>query len=893
MIYTGSDMLAPGVAALPSVTSKKVQQRRSDKAAVKVLAAQRQTAALVDTNSAPPEPRAARAKDSPARPSRRPAMVAPDAAADADADAPRPEGFARESVRDLRRDEAGSPRASPLVLLADGGLGATDEDEDYVAQMERLAAMDLSEDKLWKIAGTRRLDTITEITLSLRSSSQSFANVGELLPNLVELVLDGSELASLRDLGTGLQSLKSLSLARCGMRELDGMSALPRLNTLDVAHNHISDLDALSHHEHLQVLDARGNKLCDLQQLEVLGTCALLYALHLQGNALQTKLESETYAKVVCFHIPSLRALDGKHVKFQGLVDEADLDAAADALAANEAEPPARGAAVGGATLAQAGAAPGAEPWRAVLGTKKRPTARQPHILESDPSASALTLDGNTAFAGSALAMMRRRALPAPHDVTSVCSTLDDALRLDEAQRQPAPGGDHQRLLQEWAAESAAFAVPDPPQRSSSQGSAASEPRAAAPGAACPSPSALLKRRAAARPRTAPMASPSGRRGFHFDDSPLASAGNAHFFAAAPGGHRPKSSFTTSSRAPLGAHESPSPRRAPASRPQSASSAGGDAAPDMVLPEPVFLPDAERARTLVERPSSRRTSRRRAFCDDSEDDNEETPGAFAHNRAADSAPRPPHRPPAGAAAAWQPSAESEDEGSDGDAPPTRAAIKAQVAANAARPPRPPTDRAAPGRKSAAAAKIGFDLAGSLAALTTWSDAAADDDDGAVRFARAATPASAQGSRPSTASSFVDAPVNDAPANDAHDARRAARRADGARGASQGADSARGAVESGAERQPRVAAAARAGEAGRAGSLDDAALVAMLRQPPKAVRHLRTRDGFRAFFAGVSTRRMQNLLEAAFHDQPEADRARRLQKRLALLEGVLFDDDAGL
>jgi hypothetical protein len=71
-------------------------------------------------------------------------------------------------------------------------------------------------------------------------------------------------------------------------------------------------------------------------------------------------------------------------------------------------------------------------------------------------------------------------------------------------------------------------------------------------------------------------------------------------------------------------------------------------------------------------------------------------------------------------------------------------------------------------------------------------------------------------------------------------------------------------------------------------LADADVIALLAQPPKHVRHLRTRDGFRRFFSGVPRARMAALLTQAFAGQPPDEAAARREKRLALLADVLAD-----
>ena len=76
--------------------------------------------------------------------------------------------------------------------------------------------------------------------------------------------------------------------------------------------------------------------------------------------------------------------------------------------------------------------------------------------------------------------------------------------------------------------------------------------------------------------------------------------------------------------------------------------------------------------------------------------------------------------------------------------------------------------------------------------------------------------------------------------------------------------------------------------GRARAGGAADVVALLAQPPKHVRHLRTRDGFRRFFTGVPRARMAALLTQAFAGQPPEEAAARREKRLALLADVLAD-----
>jgi hypothetical protein len=74
--------------------------------------------------------------------------------------------------------------------------------------------------------------------------------------------------------------------------------------------------------------------------------------------------------------------------------------------------------------------------------------------------------------------------------------------------------------------------------------------------------------------------------------------------------------------------------------------------------------------------------------------------------------------------------------------------------------------------------------------------------------------------------------------------------------------------------------------GAAVGLEDAALVDLLRQRPKFVPMLRSRDSFRRYFAGISRDRMRALLTVAFDTLEAGERAEKVEKRMELLEGLL-------
>lgn len=83
----------------------------------------------------------------------------------------------------------------------------------------------------------------------------------------------------------------------------------------------------------------------------------------------------------------------------------------------------------------------------------------------------------------------------------------------------------------------------------------------------------------------------------------------------------------------------------------------------------------------------------------------------------------------------------------------------------------------------------------------------------------------------------------------------------------------------------------AGGEGEAITMTDEALVEMLRLPPKHVPRLRTREGFRRFFSGMSETRMTALLMAAYDDREPAEQFKRVNKRISLVTDVLQKDEA--
>jgi hypothetical protein len=69
------------------------------------------------------------------------------------------------------------------------------------------------------------------------------------------------------------------------------------------------------------------------------------------------------------------------------------------------------------------------------------------------------------------------------------------------------------------------------------------------------------------------------------------------------------------------------------------------------------------------------------------------------------------------------------------------------------------------------------------------------------------------------------------------------------------------------------------------ALADGELIALLRQKPKNVPQLHSRDSFRRFLRGIPRSRLAALLRAAYADLPRGEAEDKVAKRCDLLEGL--------
>ena len=92
-----------------------------------------------------------------------------------------------------------------------------------------LLSASITDEQLQSLAGTHDLLSVRFLQMAVDSEFVPLNCLGERLPALEQLKLNGSSLPSLRYLGTSLTHLRVLWLCRCALKELDNLSALPEL----------------------------------------------------------------------------------------------------------------------------------------------------------------------------------------------------------------------------------------------------------------------------------------------------------------------------------------------------------------------------------------------------------------------------------------------------------------------------------------------------------------------------------------------------------------------------------------------------------------------------------------------------------------------------------------
>ncbi|XP_063379987.1 uncharacterized protein LOC134666685 isoform X2 [Cydia fagiglandana] len=150
---------------------------------------------------------------------------------------------------------------------------------------------------------------IREAKLRVIAEQVGLRRLPVLAPRLRELTLDGSAVATLRDLGIGLARLKILSINRCGLTSLDGVWGLGALRELHAAGNRLRDFQLLAGLQKLHTLNLANNPLEESCRLWTLGVCDSLRNLTLRGTPLA---DAEDYRARVEAALPRLQYLDDR-----------------------------------------------------------------------------------------------------------------------------------------------------------------------------------------------------------------------------------------------------------------------------------------------------------------------------------------------------------------------------------------------------------------------------------------------------------------------------------------------------------------------------------------------------------------------------------------------------
>jgi len=90
---------------------------------------------------------------------------------------------------------------------------------------------------------------------------------GELLPNLDILKLNDSIVRCFRDIGTSFRNIQILHIARCEIKEVQGIQAFEELRELYISFNELDELFDISMLENLEVLDFEGNNITRTEEL--------------------------------------------------------------------------------------------------------------------------------------------------------------------------------------------------------------------------------------------------------------------------------------------------------------------------------------------------------------------------------------------------------------------------------------------------------------------------------------------------------------------------------------------------------------------------------------------------------------------------------------------------
>ncbi len=117
--------------------------------------------------------------------------------------------------------------------------------EDVIDLNEKFLAMALGGIEVSELA------LLPKLELRVDTTCHSLQVTGEILPSLEYLKLNDSIVKCFRDLGTSFKNVRVLHIARCELKEVQGIQVFEQLEELYAAHNDIDELFDVSLAEHL------------------------------------------------------------------------------------------------------------------------------------------------------------------------------------------------------------------------------------------------------------------------------------------------------------------------------------------------------------------------------------------------------------------------------------------------------------------------------------------------------------------------------------------------------------------------------------------------------------------------------------------------------------------
>nr|XP_023017635.1 leucine-rich repeat-containing protein 56 [Leptinotarsa decemlineata] len=160
---------------------------------------------------------------------------------------------------------------------------------------------------LVKVTNTEDLSTVTHIKLRVISREVTLQHLSIYTPALRELILDGSMVTSLRDIGGGLKNLKILRVNHCGLTCIDGVFGIDTLEELYAADNSITNLAPCAFLANIRIVDVRRNFISETN-LGYLSLCQNLEELSVEGNP---EIGSR-YREKILLLLPYLKKIDGE-----------------------------------------------------------------------------------------------------------------------------------------------------------------------------------------------------------------------------------------------------------------------------------------------------------------------------------------------------------------------------------------------------------------------------------------------------------------------------------------------------------------------------------------------------------------------------------------------------